>query len=236
MTDLKQLIDKDGDYTLIKSGGGRTLILVKKGGVIKGKVLCKNFMDLDIEKMENFQLMEQDKLNNDKECPENTILEKIKETTKDEPTDEELRQYKRKLPKNLLNSITRNVTQQDDRNKLLKAIVLVNPKKLKKIEQETPQEINKYVTNFSSLLSDIKKQKEMLKSVENAPEINHQNKTNSAEVGFNTDMLNKVRNLYQNNDDSNDDWTGGKHSQKKTYHKRDKFGRFIKNKTRKSWH
>ena len=71
MTDIKNVIDETKDYTLIKSGAGRTLVLVQTNGVIKGKVLCKNFMDLDLDndKNLNLTLIEQKEIN-ENECPD----------------------------------------------------------------------------------------------------------------------------------------------------------------------
>ena len=241
MADIKNVIDENQDYTLIKSGAGRTLVLVKKNGVIKGKVLCKNFMNLDIEKMENLTLIEQDKLN-DIECPENVILQKIIETTQTEPTTGEVKLYKTKIPQNLLNSITHNVKKQDDRNELFKAIItLVNSKNLKKIEQNTPDEVKKYVTNFSNLLQDIKQGQNNLNKITSQKQSNNNNIQLQPETkGYNTNMLDKVRELgivdkNPEKDEDDEEWKGGKiHSHKKTYNKRDKLGRFIKRKTRKS--
>lgn len=245
--DIKQVIDENQDYTLIKSGAGRTLVLVKKNGFIKGQVLCQNFMDLNLDNDTNLNLtlIDQEKIN-ENECPENVILQKIIETTEREPTDEEVKDYKKKIPQNLLNSITHNVKKQDDRNELFKAITLVNPEKLKKIGKKTPLEINKYVTNFSSLLQDIKQGQNNLNKITPQKQSNENHFQSQPEpTGFNTDMLDKVRELgivdkNPEKDEDDEEWKGGKiHSHKKTYHKRDKrdkLGRFIKRKTRKSWY
>ena len=68
---------------------------------------------------------------------------------------------------------------------------------------------------------------------------------------FHQIVVEKSRQIYENilsedfdmeeaKDEDDEEWKGGKiHSHKKTYHKRDKrdkLGRFIKRKTRKSWY
>jgi hypothetical protein len=231
--DIKQVIDQTKDYTLIKSGAGRTLVLVKKGRVIKGKVLCQNFM----EKLpnNNLTLLDEDEIR-DNNCPENIILQKIIETTKTEPTDKEVKDYKRKIPQNLLNSITQNVAQSE-RNQLLKAITLVNPENLKKIKEKEPKEIKDYVNKFSNLLKDIQKGREKLEKINHLEPKEQQQQQYTKE--FNTNMVDLVRNsnLFNKNqedEENNTDFDGGKYSRKKI--KRDKLGRFIKRKTRKSWY
>ena len=214
MADIKNVIDENQDYTLIKSGAGRTLVLVKKNGVIKGKVLCKNFMNLNLDKIDKLTLMEQNEIN-DTECPENVILQKIIETTQTEPTTEEINIYKKKIPQNLLNSITQKVST-NDRNKLFKAITLVNPEDIKQGQNN----LNKITSQKQSNNNNIQLQPET--------------------KGYNTNMLDKVRELgivdkNPEKDEDDEEWKGGKiHSHKKTYNKRDKLGRFIKRKTRKS--
>ena len=141
MDDIKNIIDKDNDYTLIKSGAKKTLILVKQKGVIKGNVLCYDFMKKS--KIDNFKLLDINDIN------DNCLNQNNHKPAERRPFNpEQLSSFKLKLKSNTSNTET------------------VKPNELKKEEDK----------------------------------------------------------LFE----------GGKHSHKKTYHKRDKFGRFIKRKTRKS--
>ena len=92
MTNIKNVIDETQDYTLIKSGAGRTLVLVKKNGFIKGKVLCKNFMDLDLDNDENI---------NENECPDFLLNKFFNYYVKEKHTKatKEHRDYKKQVLK-----------------------------------------------------------------------------------------------------------------------------------------
>ena len=161
------------------------------------------------------------------------------------------------MPKELLNSLNRTkLLNNDDKNEINQIIQETNdPKVLQHINAKTnPDEVNNITNNAILLLSAIKEGKKLKNNLHKIPELEHKQLTATSTLGFNTDFLDRVPKLstpivYHELDA--EDWEtgdieepeelkatgkkgGNKHSHKKTYHKRDKFGRFIKRKTRKS--
>ena len=80
-------IDQNQDNILIKSGAGRTLVLVKKGGVTKGKLLCDDVMNIDLTNIEKLELLKASDINEvDCNKKENQTVEDNKTEVKNIPT------------------------------------------------------------------------------------------------------------------------------------------------------